>query len=200
MNLEMVKEIIYEVAEKFFSKGTVIWAEQIITKPKMPYITLKVNGINKTFFPVTDDDGNRYYPCNTKLEINLYTKGKPMTIGEKVTGNYANTAMSDMMDFFKFLESDTMIDYLAGKGIDIQLIPPIRDLTELLNDSRYRYRSMAEATISYSETADGPYGVGGFVLPNNSGGGTEEMAITEEETFVTAEITETEGGQENDEE
>lgn len=198
MNLDEVKETLYNMTEMFFKGATIIWSEQIVTKPSLPYVTLKTGGINKSTFPITDDEGNRYYPCSTMLEINLYTKGRPMTIGDNVTGNYANTASSDMLDFFKFLESDRMVDYLASNGIDVLLNPPVRDLTDLQNDSRYRYRSMAEATISWNENADGPYGVGGMAtVPNSSGGGTEDMLNTETDIIEEIVISETtEGGTE----
>lgn len=76
-----------------------IWAEQVSTKPTLPFVTIKTGNINRTRFAIIDDEGRRYYPCSTLLEINLYTKGKPMTIAPNVTGNYANTATSDLQDF-----------------------------------------------------------------------------------------------------
>lgn len=201
MNLKTVREVLYDVTEQFFRGATVLWAEQNNTKPPLPYITLKVSGISKSTFPIIDEEENRYYPCNTILEVNLYTKGSPVTIGNNVTGSYVNTATSDMIDFFKFLESDIMIDYLADKGVDILLNPPIRDLTALENDRAYRYRAMAEATVSWSENADGPYGIGGMsCVPNSSGGGTEEIANRTEDYFTSVEIEEIEGGSENGEE
>ena len=191
MNLVAVKEALYDMTEMFFKGATVIWADQNIPKPIVPYVTLKVGSVNKSTFPVIDEDDNRFYPCNTVLEVNLFTKGKPVIIEDNVTGNYVNTATSDMLDFFKFLESDVMIDYLSNKGIDVSLIPPVRDLTDLQNDRQYRYRSMAEATISWSEDAEGPYGIGGnAMVPNSSGGGTTEMFETEADVITEIEITE----------
>lgn len=200
MNLLTAKEAICEVTEMFFKGASVIWTEQMNTKPPLPYITLKMGGVSKSTFPVIDEEDNRYYPCKATLEVNLYTKGKPVVIEKGVTGNYENTATSDMLDFFKFLESDIMVDILAGKGIDVMLMPPVRDLTDLQNDRSYRYRSMAEATVSWSEDADGPYGIGGQLIPNSSGGGSSEMAeaMIDEITEIT--ISETEGGKDNDEE
>ena len=197
MNLKSVKDVLYDVTAMFFQGATVIWAEQMNTKPKLPYVTLKVNGINKTSFPITDDELDRQYPCDTVWEVNLYTQGRPVTVGNKVTGNYANTATSDMLDFFMFLESDNIIDYLAGNEVDIQLRPPVRDLSDLQNNTSYRYRSMAEATVSWMDDASGPYGLGGKpYVPNSSGGGTEEMAKAEYGTFESADIEIIEGGNE----
>lgn len=192
MNLEDVRRVIYDVTAEFFKGATVLWVEQVNTKPDLPYVTLKTGNINKTRFPIVDDNGNgnRFYPCSTMLEINLYTKGRAVTVGKNVTGNYANTAASDLNDYFNFIDSETVVDQLAEFGVDISLEPPVRDLTNLQNDSKYRYRSMAEATVSFSQEADGPYGVGGMTAPNSSGGGSAEMSDAVTETIEGVEITE----------
>lgn len=184
MNLNEVKAVVYSVVSLFFSGACVIWAEQINTTPPLPYVTLKVSGINKSRVPIVnkDDFNEMYYPSSTTLEVNLYTAGKPVTDGsdgEQVTGNCENTAMSDLNDFFNFAESEYMTDFLTGKGVDISLIPPIRDLTTLQNNREYRYRAMAEATISFSQEANNAYGVGYMTdIPNSSGGGIQKLAET----------------------
>lgn len=189
MTLEDVKSMIYDITAEFFCGATVIWAEQINTKPETPYITLKLGGIRKTLFPLVNGD-ERAYSCSTTLEVNLYTKGKAITVAECVTGNYINTATSDLFDYFSFIESDVIVDRLAAYGLDITLEPPIRDLTALQNDSKYRYRAMAEATVSFIQNANGPYGVGGRTLPNASGGGTVEMSNTITDIIEEADIKE----------
>ena len=87
-----------------------------------------------------------------------------------------------MHDFFSYLDSEKVVDVLADNGMDISLEGPIRDLTNLQNDSKFRYRAMAEATVSYAQEADGVFGVQGIEIPNPSGGGTREMqeAISDE--------------------
>ncbi len=196
MNLAMVKEVLYDIASMFFQGAPVIWAEQMNTKPTPPYITLKVGNMNRTHFPLIGEGGNRYYPCSTTVEINLYTKGKPVIRQENATGNFMNTAVSDLNDFFQFVESDEITDLLAGKGMDVSLIPPVRDLTGLENDSHYRYRSMAEATVSFPQEAGGLYAIGGMPdVPNYSGGGTAEMAEVEGSVIESIEMEESnEGG------
>ena len=189
MTLEDVKSMIYDITAEFFCGATVIWAEQINTKPETPYITLKLGGVRKTLFPLVNGD-ERAYSCSTTLEVNLYTKGKAITVAERVTGNYINTVTSDLFDYFSFIESDVIVDRLATYGLDITLEPPIRDLTALQNDSKYRYRAMAEATVSFIQNANGPYGVGGRTLPNASGGGTVEISNTITDIIEEADIKE----------
>ena len=188
MTLENVKSIIYDITAEFFKGATVIWSEQVNTKPEPPYITLKTGGIRKTLFPLVDGE-ERAYNCSTTLEINLYTKGQKITVAEGVTGNYKNTATSDLLDFFSFIESDIVVDQLSAYGLDIMLEPPVRDLTGLQNDSKYRYRAMAEATVSFTQYANGPYGVGkGNILPNASGGGTVEMSNAKNDIIEEVDI------------
>lgn len=198
MNISQVREVVFELTSMFFQGATVIWAEQSNTMSTPPYVTLKTNGLNRTRNPVTTKDGKRYYPCSTKLEVNLYTKGEPITAGENMPINYANTAVSDLCDFFNFLDSEEMTDIAADKGICIVLEPPIRDLSELQNETRYRYRAMAEATILFAQEADGLYALSGMTAaPNNSGGATEEMRSAEMHEIKEVEMNE--GGTDDNE-
>ena len=177
MNVEEVKSVVYDVIADFFKGATIVWAEQVNTKPTPPYLTMKFGSLTRSRFPV-ETDTTRFYPCTIMLEVNLYTKGKPMTIGKKVTGNYANTATSDLQDMFNYLDSEAIVDRLSINGIDICLESPIRDLTSLENDSKFRYRAMAEATVSFSQEAEGFYGIGNLDAPNSSGGGTKDQSET----------------------
>lgn len=91
MNMESVESVIYNVTAEFFHGATVIWVEQVNTKPDLPYVTLKTGNLNRTRFPVVDDDGNRFYPCSTLLEINLYTN--------QTLAYVVNTTMPDCSEF-----------------------------------------------------------------------------------------------------
>lgn len=177
MDLEAVKGAVYDMTALFFGGATVIWAEQVNTVPALPYVMLKMGSLHRNALILVDDDGERYYQCDTTVQIDLYTRGRPVTVGDGVTGNYANTAVSDMMDFFSFVESERITDRMSEMGISIALMPPVRDLTGLQNDSKHRYRSMAEASVSFLMSADGGYGLSGMsIVPSPSGGGTADMA------------------------
>lgn len=188
-----LKDAIFNIVSEFYAGATVIWAEQINTRPKLPYITLKTNGITRDTFISEDAEGTLYYNASTTLEMNLYTKGLPIGTGENSVINYVNTATSDMADFFKYIDSDKGILIQEEKGITIMLSPPIRDLTELQNDKMYQYRAYSESTISFADLAEGEYGLLNQTLPNISGGGNEEMATTEVEAIDDITI---EGGNE----
>lgn len=176
MNLTEVRERLYDAAALFFGEAAVIWADQIGTKPEPPYVTLKTGSLSRTAFHVEDGEGVRSYQCSTTAEINLYTRGQPVTEGASVTGNCINTATADLMEFSNFLESEALADFFTGYDMGVLLMPPVRDLSFLQNDSKYRYRAMAEYAVTFVEEAGGRYGLSGMAkAPNSSGGGTEEM-------------------------
>lgn len=198
MTLEKVKEQICKITEFYFTGATVLWAELANTKPPLPYVTLKIGHLDRTAFPIEEEteERERSYQCSTILEVNLYTR-ESMITEEKVTGSYANTALSDLTSFTNFLESEEITDKLAKDGIAISLMPPARDLSFLENETAYRYRAMAEYAVSFVIQADGAYGIGGMEIPNWSGGGTKEMAETPIEAIKEVEI-ETERREENE--
>ena len=90
---------------------------------------------------------NRVYHEKTILEVNLYTKGRPVNVEEHAVGNYINTATSDLMDFAYFIESDEITDMIADWGMDISPESPRKRSDRSSNDSRYRYRAMTQFTV-----------------------------------------------------
>lgn len=201
MNMVEAKEKLYDLAEMFFKGATIIWSEQINTKPPLPYITLKCGAVNRAAFPIVDGEGRRFYQAKTTLEVQLFTKGQVIKAEKGTTSNYINTASSDLTEFANFIDSDTVTDIIAGLGMNVLLMPPVRDLTELMNDSKYRYRAMAEFEVGFAMEADGPYGLGGVpLMPNSSGGGTIDMAEAQADAIEEVEILETiEGGNDDEE-
>lgn len=190
MRLEEVRETVRQTAENFFSGACVAWAEQPMTTPIFPYVTLKFGDLQRNMHALTDGDADRAYQCSIPIEINLYTKGRKVSTKNNTVTAYANTAVSDMNDFFKYLDSEYITDSLMSKGIAVVLNPPIRDLTDLQNDSRYRYRAMAEATVTFVDEANGLYGLAEMAgAPNASGGGTEEMKEAPSDYIEDVEIT-----------
>lgn len=199
MNLVGVKEVLYDATARFFAGACVLWAEQVNTKPNPPYVTLSTGGIRRSAFPIIDEDGRAVYQCETTLEVNLYTNGKPVSSRAGQTGNFIDTAVSDMSEFSIFLDSEAMTEFFSGKSVGIMLMPPVRNLTGLQNSTQYRYRAMAEFAVSYVQEADGRYGISNMpMVPNSSGGGTDEMAAVATEAIDAVEIiNESEGGNDN---
>ena len=183
MTLAQVREALYDVIAPFFAGAEVYWAEQVRTKPEPPYVTVKLGDVRRRAFPVAES-GGRCYHCETVMEINLYTTGKAVTVAENATGNRINTAASDLLEFSAYLESYAVTDRLEKNLLGVSLNPPVHDLTGLENDRTYRYRAMAEYTVTFVQEAGGWYGV----TPGDAA--PVEMSETPVEIIEEAEIEE----------
>lgn len=181
MNLGEVKQLLYETVVRYHSGAMVVWEKTKGVTPKPPYITLGYSNLNRSLFPLSDDEGtHKYYNYSFTFEINLYTVGKPVKDDSEKVLYYENTAVEDLEEFVRFLDSEEMTDELAEKNVTIVVNPPVRDLSELIGDTKFNYRSMAEFTVTFVGLADGMYGVfGSKSVPNPSGGGLHEFAEAE---------------------
>ena len=179
MDIVELKSILQSLAARFFAGATVTWAEQIQPQPMPPYVTLKTGRINRTAFSLSVGEDDRYYQADTTLEINLYTAGKEIKIdtgNEMVLTNCINTAVGDLTDFFLYLESEAIQDELSVNGVSLQTLTPPTDASQLINDVHFKYRAMAELTVSFPIKANGFYGVSDLnMVPNASGGATSDM-------------------------
>ncbi len=175
MTLEEVKDSLYDTVQKYFEAGTVIWAEHGNTVLLRPYMTMKMNAVSRAAFPIEEEETilrQRAYQCSSILEVNLYTKGKAVTTEEGMTAGCINTAVSGMGRFSNYMESEYITDLLAGQGIAVSLMPPVKDLSFLENENAWLYRAMAEYSVSFVMEADGAYGISCFdVQPDNGSTG-----------------------------
>lgn len=189
MNIVDLKEALYDIVSGFFDAEKVFWAEQVMTKPEPPYVTLKLGTLQRTAFPVENETWERCYHCTVPLELNLYTNGKEIDSTGNVTKNYINTAVSDMLEFANYAESERITDNTLINNLSIALMGNIRDLTSLENDTQHRYRAMAEFEIAFVDNASGEYGTSAMItVPNASGGGSAAMTAETGELIETVEI------------
>jgi hypothetical protein len=188
VTLGQVKQVLYDTVVKFHPGAMVVWEKTKGVKPRPPYITLGYSNLERSQFPLSDDEGeHKYYNYSFLFEINLYTVGKEIKVDGVGTGAYENTAVEDLEEFVRFVDSDETTDLLATKNVTIVMNPPIRDLSELIGDTKFNYRSMVEFAVTFVGTADGRYGVSGDeAVPNPSGGGLKEF--TEAENFVIEKV------------
>lgn len=190
MRLGEVKQLLYETVVRYHPGAMVVWEKTKGVTPRPPYITLGYSNLERSLFALEDEDSaHRYYNYSFTFEINLYTAGRELKVNDGGSGAYENTALEDMEEFVRFLDSPATTDDLARGGITMIVNPPIRDLSELIGDTKFNYRSMAEFTVSFTGTADGQYGISGKdEIPNPSGGGTVKMAEDIDEFIEETEI------------
>ena len=192
-DVETIKECrsyLYKVVSRFFAHATVIWAEQINTKPKAPYVTLKVMSPSQQFFPTRQDAEGSQREIILHIEINLYTQGRRVS-GSGQSANYENTSIEDMHDFTNYLESEYTLDDLVAHNVTFIPTTQPKDLSYIENSTQFRYRSMIEADVTFVENNSGAYLVMNMPQETNaSGGGTKETHETPLEYIESEEIKE----------
>lgn len=181
MNLRTLRDNLYDIVKQYFEGATVVWAEQHMVKPTLPLITLKTGSLSLTTFPITEDINGvptGYYPSRVTLEINLYTKGAPVEMEPGEVGATENTAVNDLMDFLRYINSQYVTDLCESLDIAITPNGPVQDVTALLNDTRYQYRAMLELNVDFMQVTKGYAGIipeEGEWTQTPSGGGAEVL-------------------------
>ena len=184
MTSKEAKEAVYSLVSGFFSSAAVRWSRTKGVSAPAPFITLDPRYLRRDTFPSVNEDGERCYNCTQRYEINLYTEGSEVEDGTSSSSHvYENTAISDLEQFFRYLDSPAGTDDLCSLGMSFMAVTDVSDLTELLEGIRYSYRARAEFDISFMLSADGLYGLYGESLPNASGGGSEDFVEAETESI-----------------
>ena len=82
MTFSEVKKFIYELVKRYHPGAMVVWTKTKGVTPKPPYITLGYSNLNRSAFPLSDDEReHRYYNYDFTFEINLYTVGREVKAG-----------------------------------------------------------------------------------------------------------------------
>lgn len=179
MNLSELKEHLHNIIQTYFGGATVAWAEQKIVKPTLPLITLKLDSLTYPLHSIKvidSDESTGYIPSSVRLEVQLFTEGEEK-IDDEGDKYIVNTAMSDMMDFVNYINSDYVLDICDELDIAIRTEGPIQDISALLNDTRYEFRAMQDFFVSFTQTSAGKAGISRLDWQQTpSGGGTAELA------------------------
>lgn len=189
MTIEEVKDKIHDVAASFFDPKSVFFAEQKMSAKAVPMITLTFGDLTKTLHPIIENDSFpeervMVWTVSSLLDIDVFTMGRPKG------NNFINTAVSDLQDFIYFLESDEIIDELSMYGITLLPQTGVRNISELFNDTKFRYRANTEFMVNFTEATGGPYNSRNHVVPSPSGGGRQEYVDAETGYFESVEIKE----------
>ena len=159
MTQSELKEKLYELVTTYFSGATVIWGMTGAVNPNSPLVTLNLSDVTRSYHPIKSNrDGVpvNAFPSTTKLQIDLFTKGREVAggAGGQVTAKRENTAVNDMSALLNFLDSDYVIDWCYLNDINIT-VNQIRDLTQLINSASWDYRAMCEVDIGFMQGSVG---------------------------------------------
>ena len=197
MTVDELKARVYGRAAEYWGSATVVWGSANKVRPGAPLVMLRLGTVTRTAQPVNQlINGIVFsaYPSEAALQVDLFTKGKAVTVNETAGAYSENTAVNDLLGFVNFIEGAASVEWSGGQDVSVRLIGGVRDLSEVINDSQWQYRAMAELAVSFTQWAAeyngilGEYSIifddsGSPVDVNReewrqtaSGGGTQELA------------------------
>lgn len=202
MTLNQLKRVIFSHFSAYWGGAAVSWGATNKVKPSAPLVVLQLGTVTRAGQPITQMVKGvvfSAYPSEVSLQIDLFTKGNTVDIPG---GAYVeNTATSDLLDFINYLDSPATVEWSSRNDIGVSLMSGVQDLSEIISDTRWQYRAMAEIRLTFTQWAaeyngilneeqiifsDSGQPVG--VIDANwqqtaSGGGTEELARTKSGAF-----------------
>lgn len=188
MKLSEAKEEFRKLVAGYFGDDHVFFANSKMTKLPEPYLTIQATGIQRQVHEAklmrASGYNNAYREIVASVDLNLYTKGKSVS-GSKTV--YADTALDDMIGFLDYLESDAGLGMQETAGISVAVESQPKDMSALIREAQFQYRSMASFTVRFTDMTFGDYYQNNNELPNSSGGGNTEM-ITEPSYIEAVEI------------
>ena len=160
---ELRRELYGLVAEYFaplHESGSIVWGKTKHVKPSGPSVTLHLLGTKRPSLPNRSHaDGivADTYPAETTLNVDLFTKGAPVTDDPNVMPGSENTAANDLMGFASFLNSHHVERWSWRTGVALRA-SEVMDLTALTHGSSWTYRALLEVGVRYMQAAAGHTG------------------------------------------
>lgn len=162
MRLREVKELFRTLSESYFTKASVVYAnESRAPKHDQPLVTLAFGNVKRAAFPpyeYIDGYPVGYYPSEIEVTVDLFTNGMPVYKNDKIV-SYDNTASDDMLSFMDFLNSPHVTKWSADNDIAILFASDVQDLTGLKGETTYEYRARLVLKLCFTHRAIGASGL-----------------------------------------
>ena len=177
MTYEELCDEVKSIVDIYFDGATVVWGNTEQTKPKGPFVKLTMGLLTHTQHGIEQIEDEEVYNCipsSASLTVELFTHGRKVKKGQYTYQK--NTAVSDMMDFVKFITSPYVDELCESKDIAFTAEGGVLDTSAVL-DPNYEYRALQEFTVSYTDTTRGYAGISRTDWQQTpSGGGTKALA------------------------
>lgn len=171
MKASEAKELFRQLAEEFFNgSAVVIFTNQSrVAKPQIPLIVLAPGNVSRpqAANTETNDDGVivGYYLSTMPIIIDLFTNGREIRDDNDEVVAYENTAMDEALAFADYLNSPRCVAWCNTHDLSILIDAPAQDLTGIVNDTNYEYRSRLEVLLSFTQETD--HGIGDMGFTSN---------------------------------
>lgn len=159
MKSRKAKDLFLELTKSYFQGATVVFGHQSrAAKADVPLVVISSGNVRRHSCPIQSDvDGYivSSYHSRISLIVDLYTNGDPVHDNVGAVIAFANNAVDDMISYWNFLNSDYVIHWCHQNDLSISVDGDVQDLTGLVNDTTYDYRSRVNLYLSYTQSTVG---------------------------------------------
>lgn len=160
MRVGEAKELFRQLTQSYFVSATVAFARQSRQpKANLPLVTITPGNVKRPNAPnyeIVNGTIVGNYLSRLSITIDLFTHGSPIIDEESgQTLAYENTALDDMLAFADFLNSEDTVQWCDRKDVSILIDGDAQDLTGIVNDTTYEYRSRLTVFFYFTQKAIG---------------------------------------------
>lgn len=160
MRATEVKELFRDLTQRYFAGAWVTFSRQSrAAKPETPLVSITPGNVKRPLNPAYENAGGEmlgYYPSRIQMTVDLFTRGKAVVDDETgKTVAYENTAVDDMLAFADFLNSPHTVDWSNTHDVTLLIEGDVQDLTGLVNDNNYEFRSRLVVMLYFTQRAVG---------------------------------------------
>ena len=160
MRVYQAKELFRQLTKSYFSSATVAFTRQSrVAKSQTPLVSITPGNVKRQLHPTYKMQGGVQvgsYLSRISMTVDLFTNGAPVIDDETgKTVAYENTAMDDMLAFADFLSSQYAIEWCNHNDVSILIEGDVQDLTDLVNDNNYEFRSRLNVKFYFTHEAVG---------------------------------------------
>ncbi len=166
MKASEAKELFRQLAESFFEGYTLIFSNQSrIAKPRISLVTLTPGNVSRPQAANNETaDGVivGYYLSKMPIVVDLFTNGAAVEDDDGNVVAYSNSAMDEMLSFADYLNSPKCVAWCNEHDVSILIETDVQDLTGVVNDNNYEYRSRLEVLFYFTQETDKNIGDVGY--------------------------------------
>lgn len=155
-----------ELTEGFFGGYAVAFANQSrIAKPQIPLVLLTPGNVRRPQAANNQFEGGEiigHYLSRMPIIVDLFTNGTAVEDDDGSIVAYANSAMDEMLAFADYLNSPKCIAWCHKNDVSILIEMEVRDITGLVNDNNYEFRSQMEVLFFFTQETDQATGDMGY--------------------------------------
>lgn len=158
MKVRQANDIFRNLTAEYFNKAETVFANQSRkAKPKIPLVTIRPGNVKRTTFSNSSTiDGTNIsaYPSRIQYQVDLFTNGVPYVVDGE-TLYYENSAMDEIQSFIDYLNSEYVRTLCRKNDVSILVEGDAQDLTGIVNDSNYEFRSRLTVLFYFTQTSVG---------------------------------------------